>query len=452
MNDTPSEHPTHPPSEPDQVAASPSASITEPVPWTSGGAIPPPPPPPPPTVGGHGWSGSETSAWPPTAPLWQAAETPPRRRSRSPWMIAGAMAAILGVAFTGGYLADRLAASPSTNDSGSAVIPLSPSTSTGNGSGSTGSSTGSSDTTGAASKVTPGIVNIDVTLSGGEAAGTGMVITSTGEVLTNNHVISDETSIKVEFPSTGKQASAHVLGWDATDDVALLQIDGGGSFSTVSVGNSSTVTVGQAIVALGNALGRNGPPTVTTGTVTALNRSIVASDQGGGAQETVSHLIQIDAAIQPGDSGGPLATGSGTVIGMDTAAEVSSDRFSQGGSTIAYAIPINDALTIVRKIQAGTSTTAIHLGSTRALLGIGTPGGSGQVLVQTVQSGTGAAQAGITVGSTITALDGRAVADNTALRAVILTHKPGDTISVTWTDPAGQSHTASVTLASGPPA
>lgn len=382
--------------------------------------------------------------------MWQAAVIAPRRRARSPWMIAGTMAAILGVAFTGGYLADRLAASPASSDPGSALIPLSPSTSAGNGASTSTPSSGSTDTTGVAAKVTPGIVNINVTLAGGEAAGTGMVITTTGEVLTNNHVISDETSIKVEFPSTGRTASAHVLGWDATDDVALLQIDGGGSFSTVSIGNSSTVTVGQSIVALGNALGKNGPPSVTTGTVTALNRSIVASDQGGGAQETVSDLIQIDAAIQPGDSGGPLVTSSGTVIGMDTAAEVSSDRFNQGASTIAYAIPINDALAIVRKIQSGTATTAIHLGDTRALLGVDAQNGSSGVLV--IGSQGGAAAAGITKNSTITALDGQAVADNTALRAIILTHKPGDSISVTWTDAAGQTHTASVTLASGPPA
>jgi S1-C subfamily serine protease len=257
----------------------------------------------------------------------------------------------------------------------------------------------------------------------------------------------------VELPSTGKTYSAHVLGWDTTDDVALLQIDGGSSFTTVSIGNSSSVAVGQTVVALGNALGKGGAPQVTSGTVTALNQTITATDQGGGGAETVSGLIEANAPIQPGDSGGPLVTTTGTVIGMDTAAQVAGGtRGGQQTSTSAYAIPINSAITIVKQIQSGTATAAVHIGDTRALLGVGAQDGTGGVQVMTVQAGSPAAGAGMVVGSTITAVDGTAVSNNTALRAAILAHKPGDSMSVTWTDPAGQTHTATVKLASGPPA
>jgi S1-C subfamily serine protease len=303
-----------------------------------------------------------------------------------------------------------------------------------------------------AAKVTPGIVNINVTLSGnGGAAGTGMIITSTGQVLTNNHVIDGETSISVELPSTGRTYSAHVLGYDLTDDVALLQIDGGSPFTTVSIGNSSSVSIGDPVVALGNALGRNGAPAVTIGNVTALNRTITASDQSGGDVETVHGLIEVDAQIQPGDSGGPLANSSGTVIGMNTAAQ-SAGRFSQQTTTTAYAIPINTAITVVRQIQSGRSTSTVHVGNTRALLGVGAQDMSNGVQVVQVQGGSPAAAAGITVGSIITALNGTTVATNSALRNAIVTHNPGDSVSVTWTDTTGHSHTATVQLTSGPPA
>jgi S1-C subfamily serine protease len=400
----------------------------------------PPPPPPPPGYAPGGWQ-------------WQQPPIEHRRRGRR--VFAGTLAAIFLVGIGSGVAVARL-----TNDNaplGSSVA-NNPSTSNGSGSGGggngggNGSSGATLDPNAVAAKVTPGIVNINVTLgTSGAAAGTGMVITSTGEVLTNNHVIDGETSMTVEFPSTGKSYSAHVLGYDLTEDVALVQIDGGGSFTTVSVGNSSSVSVGDQVVALGNALGRNGPPSVTTGQVTALDRTITASDQAGGDPETVTGLIQADAQIQPGDSGGPLVTASGTVIGMDTAAQTSG-QFSQQGSTVAYAIPINKALSIVKQIQSGQTTANVHVGNTRALLGVGGQTAGGGVQVITVQTGSAAANAGITVGSTITALNGTAISSNAALRNAIVQHDPGSSVSVTWTDTAGHSHTAQVTLGTGPPA
>jgi S1-C subfamily serine protease len=351
--------------------------------------------------------------------------------------------------------AARLTDSPSTPSSSTTLIPTTtlPGNTGGDGTGNgTPSTSAPSDTSGVAAKVTPGIVNINITLEGGGgAAGTGMVITTTGEVLTNNHVIDGETSIKVEVPSTGTTYDAHVVGYDLTEDIALVQIDGGSNFHTVSIGNSSNVTVGQAVVALGNALGRNTTPAVTTGNVSALNQTITASDQSGADVETVSGLIQVDAPIQPGDSGGPLVTTDGVVVGMDTAAESAGGRFTQQTSTIAYAIPINKAISVVKQIQSGHSTSTVHVGNTRALLGVQTQESNNTVQVVVVQGGSPAAGAGISVGSVITSLNGTAISSNSALRNAIMAHDPGSSVSVSWTDSAGNNHTTTVTLTAGPP-
>jgi S1-C subfamily serine protease len=378
---------------------------------------------------------------------WQPA---PQRPARGRRALAAGLAGLFLVGIGTGVAAARLTASSTPSSPSTALLPTSlPNDNTG---GVSTSPSTPADTSGVAAKVTPGIVNINITLSGGGgAAGTGMIITSSGEVLTNNHVIDGETSLKVELPSTGQTYDAHVVGYDLTEDIALVQIDGGGTFHTVSIGNSSTVTVGQSVVALGNALGRNTTPAVTTGNVSALNQTITASDQSGVDVETVSGLIQVDAPIQPGDSGGPLVTSNGDVIGMDTAAESAGGRFTQQTSTIAYAIPVNKAMQVVHQIESGKSTSTVHVGNTRALLGVETQESNGAVQVVTVQGGSPAAAAGIGVGSVITALDGTAITSNSGLRNAIMTHNPGANASVTWTDASGNSHTATVTLASGPP-
>jgi S1-C subfamily serine protease len=297
------------------------------------------------------------------------------------------------------------------------------------------------------------VVDVNVTLSGGgRAAGTGIVITSSGEVLTNNHVIADETSIRVQVTSTGATYSAHVLGYDVSDDIALLKIDGGSGFTTARLGSSANLAVGQSVSAIGNALGQGGVPAVTSGSITALNQTITASDGNAGNAETLNGMIETDAQIQPGDSGGPLVDASGKVIGIDTAAQVSRGRFDQQSSTNAYAIPINTAVSIARQIESGVSTANVHVGATRAFLGVGTQDTGSGAGVGTVQSGSPAASAGISVGDVITSLGGTAVDSSAALRNAILSHKPGDSVQMTWTDSAGQTHTATVTLASGPPA
>jgi S1-C subfamily serine protease len=183
-----------------------------------------------------------------------------------------------------------------------------------------------------ANKVDPGLVDIVSTLGdqNAEAAGTGMVVTSSGEVLTNNHVIDGATSIKATDVGNGRTYTAKVVGYDKSNDVAVIQLQGASGLTTVSFGDSSQVTVGQSVVGLGNAGGKGGTPSVATGTVTALNQSITAGDEGSGSSENLTGMIETNANIQPGDSGGPLVNSAGQVIGIDTAA--SSGSGSSGGS------------------------------------------------------------------------------------------------------------------------
>src|ERR1039457_2713314 len=190
-----------------------------------------------------------------------------------------------------------------------------------------------------ASKVDPGLVDVVSTLGyqSGAAAGTGIVLTSTGEVLTNNHVIDGATSISVTDVGNGRVYSATVVGYDRSSDIAVLQLRGASGLKVASIGNSSKVRVGEAVVGIGNAGGVGGTPEVVGGSVTGLNRSITATEQDGGNPENLKGLIQVNADIQPGDSGGPLVDTAGKVLGMDTAA---SAGFSfQTAGTQGYAIP-----------------------------------------------------------------------------------------------------------------
>jgi S1-C subfamily serine protease len=329
-----------------------------------------------------------------------------------------------------------------------------------------------SDITAIASKVDPGLVDINTTLSfqGEQAAGTGMVLTSSGEVLTNNHVIDGATSISVTDVGNGQTYTATVLGYDATSDLAVLQLHNGSGLKTVSIGNSASVSVGQSVVGIGNAGGTGGTPSTAGGSVTALNQSITASDDGGDAEQ-LSGLIESNAGIEPGDSGGPLVNDNGQVLAIDTAASAGFEFSGNGG---AYSIPIDGAIAIAKQIEAGHGSATIHIGLT-AFLGIqvepagggfgsgspfggggfgegGSASGSTGVGVAGVVTGDPADEAGISIGDTITSFAGTTVNSPSALTAALVTHHPGDKVQISWTDQTGQSHTATVTLTSGPPA
>jgi len=311
-------------------------------------------------------------------------------------------------------------------------------------------------------KTDPGLVDVVSNLGyqSGQAAGTGIVLTPNGEVLTNNHVINGATSVKVRDVGNGRTYPAKVVGYSATKDVAVLQLQGASGLTTASLGDSATVRVGDKVVAIGNALGRNGTPSVATGRVTGLGRAITAGDEGSGTSEQLTGLIQSNAPIQPGDSGGPLTNTHGQVIGIDTAGSSGSTQLSSASSaTQAFTIPINEALNFAHQIEAGTGSATVHIGST-AFLGIevasgsqvpGTPASAGAQIAGVTQ-GSAAAAAGLGAGDTITSLAGHGITSSSQIRSVLNGYHPGDKVSISWTDQSGASHTATVTLATGPAA
>jgi S1-C subfamily serine protease len=310
-----------------------------------------------------------------------------------------------------------------------------------------------------ASQVSPGLVDIRTSLgyAGGTAAGTGMVLTPSGEILTNNHVIAGATRITATDIGNGRTYRARVAGYDEQHDVAILQLQGASGLKTVTLGDSGSVRTGQRVVALGNAGGAGGAPSVVTGTVTALNRSITATDQASGASEQLRGLIRTDAPIQPGDSGGPLVSTAGRVIGMNTAASASyrlrypfPAQGTGGSQPQAFAIPVSEAASIAHQIEAGRPSAAVHIGAT-AFLGVGLSGtgGTGAGIVQVVP-GSPAASAGLVPGDVIQSLGGSQVRSPAGVRAALIRHHPGDQVRVTWANQYGQVHTAIVTLATGP--
>lgn len=336
------------------------------------------------------------------------------------------------------------------------------------GSGQSGTSGTSSQLGDATAAQQVGIVDIDTVLSyeGAEAAGTGLVLTDTGEILTNNHVVAGSTSITVTIISSGESYPATVVGTDATDDVAVLQLTGASGLATASIATSGTVNVGDAVTGVGNAGGVGGVPDAAPGYVTALNQTITTEAEGSAAGETLNGLIETNADIQAGDSGGPLFNADDQVVGIDTAAEAGSNR------TAGYAIPINSALTIVSRIEAGQSSENIVIGYP-AFLGVqvsstqtgstqsGTLGGSrgrtvptttAGALISGVVSGGPAAAAGLAAGDTITAVDGTTISDPSGLTAALAADKAGQNVDVSWVDSSGAAHQASVTLAQGPAA
>jgi S1-C subfamily serine protease len=334
------------------------------------------------------------------------------------------------------------------------------------GQGSSGSSSSSSAQAATASEE-KGVVVIDTNLAyeGAQAAGTGIVLTSSGEILTNNHVVEGSTSITVTVPATGTSYKASVVGTDATDDVAVLQLSGASGLATATLDNDG-VSVGDNVTAVGNA-GGTGTLVAADGSVTGTGKSITTQSEGVVASESLTGLIETNADIQAGDSGGPLYDSQGEVVGIDTAASAS-QNVSDG-----YAIPIETALGIAHRIESGQASSTVTIGLP-AFLGVevasdasssgysGLGGASlgynnGQsatqgAVVGGVIDGAPAASAGLTAGDTITAVDGTAIASSSDLTSALAQYKPGDSVTITWVDSAGASHSASVTLTSGPAA
>ena len=317
------------------------------------------------------------------------------------------------------------------------------------------------------------LINTEVDFGTARAAGTGMVIDPDGIVVTNHHVVAGSTAVTVTDPATGRTYTAEVLGYDATIDVAVLRLDGADGLATITA-DTNPVAAGQAVTAIGNAQG-GGQLVSSTGQITATGQDITVTGDDG-TQADLTDLIAITASLVPGDSGGALLDADSEVIGMNVAGSTSS-RFSMDCSTsgassrcaqpaVGYAIPISAVLQVAEKVLAGTATDTVSLGRTgaigvqvstqaitsrtgRGLQGIGTGSQTGVYIVGVIEGGP-ADMAGVTSGSTLTSIDGESLTSQAGLSAILASHQAGDRVSLTWTDIAGASHTAVLTLTDAP--
>lgn len=308
----------------------------------------------------------------------------------------------------------------------------------------------------AAGTVIPGLVTINSILGyqQAESMGTGIVLTSNGEILTNNHVVENATKISVHDLGNGRTYRGSVVGYDRTHDVAVVQLQGASGLTTAPLGNSNTVAPGQPIAAVGNA-GGAGRPAVVTGMVTGLDQSVTASDEAGVSTEQLAGLIQVNADVVAGDSGGALINSAGRVVGMNTAASEGFQlQLPFGGINIddgqhqAFAIPIDQALSVARQIESGRAAGTVHVGPT-AFIGVQVASGPGGPQIAGLVPGSPARRAGIPVGAVITSVNGHPVPTPTALTTVMDTHRPGDRLQITWQAGPAQ-HTTTVVPAAGP--
>ncbi len=277
-----------------------------------------------------------------------------------------------------------------------------------------------------------------------------MVLSSHGEVMTNNHVVEGATMISVVDVGNHKTYGATVVGYDPSQDVAVLRLSGASGLHTVKLGNSSTVKEGDGVVVVGNAEGAGGTPSYAGGSVTALGQSITAQDQVSGATEQLTGMIETNAEVIPGDSGGAMVNSAGLVIGTTSAASQSYQFRSS--STQGYAIPINQALAVAAQIESGQASNTVHIGPT-AFLGVSVQspffGYSGAQIAEVVP-GSAAAQAGLTPGDVITSVNGQAVSSPESLTDLLLAEAPGASVQIGYLDASGQQLSVTVTLGTGP--
>jgi len=304
-------------------------------------------------------------------------------------------------------------------------------------------------------RVVPGLVDIDTTLGyqGAAGAGTGIVLSPNGDVLTNNHVIEGATEIRAISLANSQTYQVDVLGFDRANDIAVIRLRGAGNLPTAAIGTSSTVVVGEPIAAIGNSNGSGGPPSYAPGAVTQLGASVRATNEAGGDSRELFDLIRVAAQIRPGDSGGPLVNSAGQVIGVTVAATL---EFRMGGVSggEGFAIPIDRAMAIANQIRAGAPAPGLHLGDS-AFIGVGIAdalplGGPAGAVVRQVLPDTPAGRAGLLAGDVITAVDGIPVNSATDLSNIMDQRRPGNTVMLTWIDRFGNPRTVPVVLAKGP--
>ena len=351
-------------------------------------------------------------------------------------LVAGSLGAAIGVSLASKNGTDCPAVTPATAPAGGATttpIPTAPGSTatTAPGTGSSAPLAGAAlDVKGILAKVEPSVVDIVASSRRSSGEGTGIIISSDGYILTNAHVVEGASKVTVATAGSSKALSATVIGADEGHDVALLKLDNASGLPAAELGRSSDVKVGEDVVAIGNALGLRGDPTVTRGIVSALNRTV----------ENLTGMIQTDAAINPGNSGGPLVNSSGQVIGINTA--VAAD----GAQNIGFAIPIDKAKALADRLKTGQGPAPV------AFLGVSTTetsDGSGGAQVVDLVAGGPAQKGGLAVGDLIVSFDGKPVTSADSLSGLVQARQPGDTVQVV-VERNGSSRTISVTLGTKP--
>ena len=351
-------------------------------------------------------------------------------------LVAGSLGAAIGVSLASKD-PDSPAVTHATAPSGGATTtPIPPATTpttdpaAGSGSAAAPPAGAALDVKAILAKVEPSVVDIVASNRRGSGEGTGVIISSDGYVLTNAHVVDGANRVSVAVAGGSRAQSATVVGADDAHDVALLKIEGASGLPAAELGRSADVGVGEDVVAIGNALGLRGDPTVTRGIVSALNRTV----------ENLTGMIQTDAAINPGNSGGPLVNSAGQIIGINTAVA------AQGAQNIGFAIPIDKAKSLADRLKTGQGPAPT------AFLGVSTTeteDGSAGALVVSLVSGGPAQRASISVGDLIVSFDGKPVSGADTLSGLVQARQPGDTVQVVI-ERDGTSRTVSVTLGTKP--
>ncbi len=363
---------------------------------------------------------------PPPPPPTRAATTPPPGRPRRPaTVLLGIVALVaLAAAALGGWWVGR-----DDSTSQTIVVPTVPATTVsqvqmaGGAATKPEASAGDIDVAGVAATVGPSVVTVSATVSdgqlAGEAVGTGVVISADGEILTNAHVVAGAQEVRVRFSGNTEPTPADVVAVDTDNDLALLRVDVDAELPAATFADPASIRIGDPVVAIGFALDLDGDPTVTAGIVSALDRTLSVS-----RTDALDGLIQTDAAISSGNSGGPLVNAAGQVIGINTA--VAESDAQRAATNVGFAIGVGEVFDVLEDLRAGGQREPGFLG---VELAERNDGGSG-ALVAVVNPGSPAADAGLEVGDIVVAVDDQPINGSEGLVGVVRDHSPGDQVAI----------------------